>query len=1104
MNLSISSKLLEDFERLNDQQKNIVNKFSKNSMVVAGPGTGKTRTLSVLIAKQLEKGTRLKEILALTFSDKAATELRERVLEYFPQSFDQCWISTFHSFCTRILREQYYEVGITPDFNLLTGFKEAILMSNICGRQQKEAFKEYGKVISKRGFQQEVLTFISLLKSNLIEPEDFKEAIENCPALSLKNKNRCYELLNLFKLYEKERIKAGYLDFRDLIRLSIKALKNPKIAEIYRKKFKIILVDEFQDTDPAQFLLLSLLKGEKADIKTVVIGDPRQSIYRFRGADPSMMTSSGIFQKKYKGKIFPLGKNYRSAKSIVEAATKLKWQSDTEADTLLQPQSEKEGFISFYKLKDELEEARLVGRKIANLIIYGENGKKYKASDIAILVRNNYQIDLISENLQMLHVPYQIAGDMKFFRAEEVLAMASLLKIAAIELKENEAYKNESFECGNSLEKNALEQVLQRAFASLVFKINPLWIQGIFSEISSGKLEMTEVIGFILNKDFDKLPETDKENQNRAFDFAKIVFDLKNACEEKLSVLAVKIVLAVSTLLKKPSDTASHNILLFRNMLADYCEVFRQQHSKEARVKDIAANFDEWLSYYASTVEESQESEEEAVKITTLHQSKGLEFPITVITGLCEGQFPVNIRENLLLGTSTIEKLKEYFNSKSRAVNFFNPYPSNESEQLEEERRLFFVGATRAKEGLILTTPMRLGTDLTEPAPFMKEIGLKAVNEEKGNRILTLGEFRTALTSLNQEEMLELEPTLVEIEKIIPKEYAIHGIRPRVFNKAKHDAIELPKDFCFSATSLKNYIDCPRKFFFSNLLGIRNPLEENKPHFALGNACHKVLEELHKPGSIWESGKKPSDEELFDLFERHGMPILDVVPFFERYRSAESIKNALLIYRDALYEFEQIIPRRTKEVEAKFSFKIADSLVVGRFDRIALIDEESVQIIDYKTSKSNILTSEKIFERAFPTSNSLEDQLELQMPIYLLACQNLGFKKLSAALFYVMSDCYKKKYNSMQKGYQKSAALNLGCGPRYGKEIAEEELEAFKQRLTDLITKIKTDRVFESSPSKNDEAKTCHKKDGCEFATFCQVGREISREKAEREASYYG
>ena len=304
MNQAAIPSLAEDLKKLNEQQTAIIRKFNRPSLIVAGPGTGKTRTISVLIGDLLQKGTRLREILALTFSDKAALELRERVLQYYPHSFDQCWISTFHSFCARILREQYWLVGIKPDFKLLTGFKEALMMSTVCSRQQPEAFSEFGKVLCRRGFQQEVLTFISLLKSNLVDVDEFAAAIKACQNLSDRTRARLGELLNLFRLYEQERALTGYLDFRDLISLSIRVLQNPAIAGTYRDRFRVILVDEFQDTDPAQFLLLCLLKGEDDKVKTAVIGDPRQSIYRFRGADPSMMTANGPFKKRFNARVF--------------------------------------------------------------------------------------------------------------------------------------------------------------------------------------------------------------------------------------------------------------------------------------------------------------------------------------------------------------------------------------------------------------------------------------------------------------------------------------------------------------------------------------------------------------------------------------------------------------------------------------------------------------------------------------------------------------------------------------------------------------------------------------------------------------------------------
>ena len=394
-----------------------------------------------------------------------------------------------------------------------------------------------------------------------------------------------------------------------------------------------------------------------------------------------------------------------------------------------------------------------------------------------------------------------------------------------------------------------------------------------------------------------------------------------------------------------------------------------------------------------------------------------------------------------------------------------------------------------------MTVPMRLGTDPTTPAPFFHEMQIKAEEVEKEEKILTLSEFRTAITKLSQDELIQLEPTLQEVEKIIPKSFAIHGIRPRIFNKAQHDSVELPNDFSFSATSLKNYLDCPRKFFFKNLLGIENPLENNKDYFIVGNAYHKILEEMHKPGSVWELAKEPTDEDLLELFEKYALPMLEAIPFFERHKNISDIKKALPLYRDALYKNEQLPCRHTKGVEKPFSFKLDGSEIRGRFDRLALIDDKSLQIIDYKTTKSNVNTSEKIYEKAFPTSGLIIDQQEIQLPIYFLAAQSMGYSNISATTLYVMTEPYKKNYKEMKAGYQKSAALNFGCGPCYGVNVSVEDLKNFETRIKELLNKIKTDKTFECLPSKNENAHSCQTKEGCEFSTFCQVGLELQKGK---------
>lgn len=1068
--------LAEDLARLNDQQALIIKKFTRSSLIVAGPGTGKTRTISVLIGDLLHKGVRLKEILALTFSDKAALELRSRVLEYYPHSFDQCWISTFHSFCARILREQYHLAQVKPDFKLLTGFKEALLMSAICRNQQPEAFNEFGKVLGKRGFQQEVLTFISLLKSNLVTPAEFARAIASCDELGPRIKARFEEIHNLFKLYEQERTQTGYLDFRDLISLSIKVLHNQQVAASYRRKFKVILVDEFQDTDPAQFLLLSLLKGDDKDIRTAVIGDPRQSIYRFRGADPDMMTAKGQFKKKYNARVFPLSINYRSARKIIEIAGKLAWQEKSEDAMELQPCSNDEGFVRLFAVRDELEEARLLSRKIASLIIYGET-RKYQPSEIAILVRNNYQIDLIAECLQALHVPFEIAGDMKFFKSEEVIALASLLKVAASSGSE----QNES---------------LQRAFGSPVFALNSLWVQGVFAMLSPA-FTMQNLLERIGNSEFSELPDADDETRLKAASFAETVLILENCIDQPLSVVFARLLLTISSLLRNPESPQARNILHFRNMIADYCEVFAAQTGRQPLVADLMPDFDEWLTYYASTLEQTQDTPVDGVRIMTVHQSKGLEFPIVVIGGLCEGQFPVNLRENILVTTPALEKIRRQFDKQGRDVNFFNPYPITHEEHLEEERRLFFVALTRAKEGVIMSFPRRIGSDPTLPAPFLSETGLNAEPATIEERPLTVGEFRTRLTRLTPGELSIFEPVLAELEPMISPQISVHGIRPRAFATSEMDTVHLPEEFTFSASSLSNYIDCPRRFFFLNVLRIQNPLVAKQPYFVVGNAFHACLEKLHSPQEPWEKGKQPDDGDLDQIFAEMAQPMLNNIEFFQRHLETSSIKEAMLVYREALFGVNQLPPRGTIGVEYPFSFTFNGCRFRGRFDRLVRNNDGGVIVVDYKTASSGAKSSEKIYEQAFPETGWPR---EMQMPLYLLACREKGFTQAAAVLLYVKQDAYKKNYKGMQAGFLRSASLNMGCGPEYGINVANDDFARFADRVRQILDEIKLDRTFDCRPSAEPEARSClnfnqNKQPACEFFPFCQERLEAQRQQ---------
>ncbi|HOY65612.1 MAG TPA: ATP-dependent DNA helicase [Candidatus Ozemobacteraceae bacterium] len=1080
--------LSENFDRLNDEQKAIIRGFKGPTMIVAGPGTGKTRTIAVLIGRLLAEGTKLREILALTFSEKAARELRGRVMEYHPHSYDECWISTFHSFCARLLREQYHLVGIRPDFRLLTGFKEALLMAGICGRLTPETFPVFGRVLTKRGFQLEVLTFISLLKSNLVTPDQLQQALAAHPPSPMV-RQRIDELLHLYRRYEEERIRTGYLDFRDLISFSIQALRDPDTAARYRDRFRIVLVDEFQDTDPAQYLLLRLLKrpDEGRPPRIAVIGDPLQSIYRFRGADPGMMSSRSAFRREFKARLFPLGGNYRSAACILGLAGNLHWSREFAPKNTpsggtpggLVARSNRQGFVELLEARDELDEARMIARRIASLLTYGTH-RCFTPGEIAILVRNNYQIDLLSEALRAMHIPFDIAGDMKFFRSEEVTALASLFQATA----------------GPA---DAREQPLRRAFASPVFGLDPIWVQQYLAVLPPAASLEAALDAWLARPPDEPLPEgfppPPPETAARLAAFRETLRLLRDGIELPLVTLFARLLLAVPHLLADPASPGARHVMRFRNMIDDFCDVREKQDGHPPVAADLMPSFDEWLTYYASTLEQEDEPAADAtpaipgVRLMTVHQSKGLEFPVVFVTGLCEDQFPVRLRENLLIGSTGLAAVQKAIDASKREIRFFNPYPADHADHLEEERRLLYVALTRAEEGLILTLPRRIGTDPALPAPFLAELGLHPVRDWHEQRILTIGELRTRLARLTSEERLPLEPGLQNLSDAVRETAGTDDgdgdfLKPRRFGIAPPCPAELPAGFRFSAQALRDFIDCPRRFFFRHVLRLRDERVERQPSLVFGNAVHACLQALHDPEGAFSSGRSPGFEELEALWAAHGVPLLTQLPVLQRKQYDGQALEILNRYREAVYVNGQIPAAGTIGVEAGFRFEFRGYPCKGRIDRWLADADGTVWIIDYKTGSAKSAAS--MLREAFPESGPPS---EIQLPFYLLAARQLGHERVCAGTVYPKDDLYKKKYNGFQPGFLKSAMLGLGAGPDWAVQVTPYQFAAFGDTLEQLMARIVSERVFDCRPSPAASAMSCinrSPKKHCEFQPFCQ------------------
>ncbi len=551
-----------------------------------------------------------------------------------------------------------------------------------------------------------------------------------------------------------------------------------------------------------------------------------------------------------------------------------------------------------------------------------------------------------------------------------------------------------------------------------------------------------------------------------------------------------------------PASPPARNIFHFRNMVADFADVFERQSGRPPEVDDLLSDFDGLLNYFASTIEEEEPRTRTGVTLMTVHQAKGLEFPVTVVCGLCEGQFPVRLRENLLLGTAGIEGLKAILDAGDRPIPFFNPYPADFESHLEEERRLFFVAMTRAREGLILTSPRKLGSDPVLPSPFLAEIGVRLEHDWHESRSLGLREIRVKIARLSASERKEVRPALEELEKDLTPEERIRPPDPETILPRQSSKVTVPASFRFSSEALKDYLDCPRRFFFLRILGIRDPRESEDPALLFGNAVHGALQALHDPSSSpWERGKHPSDEDLDRLWEVQEDSLLSTLGFLARAERTHKAREGLKRYRDAVFGLNQIPPRGTISTENRLEFAFCGFPCVARFDRLVRTPD-GLMIIDYKTTTSSTKSSAALAEEAFPEEGPIRS---VQLPFYYLAARERHpGEPVCTLLLFVMSEAYKKAGRGFQPGFIRGAALNFGIGPEWGKDISPGSIRVFENRVEEIMRKITNDPVFDCFPSPDPQSNSCRNPQRpCRFRPFCQerleelrIGEEVPGEVA--------
>lgn len=644
----------EILTNLNSAQIKAVETLHGPLLVVAGAGSGKTRALTHRIANLIANGISPHQILAVTFTNKAAGEMKNRIREILGAEVGMPIVGTFHSICVQILRREIQHLGRENNFLIYDTTDQKVLMKKIF-RDKKIEEKEFNP--------RAILSAISTAKSRLVSANQFVGG------------SRFGDLTaEIYPIYEKKLAEANALDFDDLLLKIVELFeKFPQILEKYQEKWHFISVDEYQDTNLAQSKITNLLAEKYRNL--CVIGDPDQSIYSWRGADISNIRD---FKKNYsEAKIVKLEQNYRSTPTILEAANAIISRNGDRGDKKLWSKKKEGEKIFLIEMNNEHEEAEFIAAEIERKI--RKTNCFYR--DCVILYRTNAQSRVIEEVFLRNGIPHRIIGGVKFYARKEIKDVLSYLKIIQ-----------------NPRDDISLLRILNVPTRKIGLRTVEV-LQKKANEIGGG------IWDTLRNCRDTEIPESKKEILER---FVRLIENLTDLNRRNTAAAMIKNVLGQTKLKdfwmaegEAEGETRVENVLELISVAAKY-DALEPAVSLATFLEEISLLSD------ADQIEEK----ENAVLLMSLHAAKGLEFPIVFIVGLEQNIFP-----------------------HSRSLL--------EPRQLEEERRLFYVGITRAMESLFLLNArqrMFFGeTQMNAPSEFLKDIPEKLLAEESHRELKRRG-----------------------------------------------------------------------------------------------------------------------------------------------------------------------------------------------------------------------------------------------------------------------------------------------------------------------------------------------------------------------------
>jgi DNA helicase II / ATP-dependent DNA helicase PcrA len=1058
--------------------------------VLAGPGTGKTHALVDLYEQAVrERLADRGEILVLTFSTGAADEIARRIDERLQDEYGEAWISTFHSFCARLLRDH------APDRDrlLLNGFQEWLVMRRVLGELDATVLGPLEGVRRSDAFARDVLTFVALMKQNLVHPSALVLAAEASAS------ERLCVLASVYQSYQLRLQNARMLDFRDLISGAIELLQsNGPLREKLRTQFRLILVDEFQDVDPAQFELLQLVAPPEAHPRLVVVGDPDQSIYGFRGTVPRLLSRD--FAAVYGSATQRLEDCHRSSQEALDSGERLlaATHPGREPQRMRTIVASAPPAVVVARERDPVDEAFFVAREIKRL--HAES-PALRHGDFAILLRSTTSLGApFEEALRALGLPYEVRGSGATARNEVVRFLVGYLESLrmpddpdAFEGALASSLGGVGARTLGRLRANARERgrpllkVMRRLMYALAAR-DPVryplpWggdapAQNTGEEAGQPRPE-PDFIAFLSEDELQSLHAAMVARQRL----------VRRASNLSLAGLAYSVLIedgAIRRLLDlELQDEQRTEAISDLRAAIEGLEAIEAVHERllgsRPKLADITGSLETLL---AAAADDSQAAagRRDAVQVMTVHQAKGLDFEVVFCSGFAHGLFPLPVRPHPLLDPDDRAWLEGF------KVGFMPSWPSDPDGHLAEEARLAYVAMTRARRRLYLTYA---DSYLRQAGP---SVFLDMAGPEAQSRVHTRGSSRlqpgdVLLTREAEVLLASHRPTLTNG---VPARAAALGLdvgfltdtesgEPFESFGAGRNPMLVEIDH-FSPTTLNDYLKCPRLYWYNHHPGLIE--EPRSVAMERGGFLHEVLEDFHAQESEWRPLESEQQREWLEAALQKHLEgyLVRMEGVLDRKREERQVRSLLTNYIRFVTGMQLIRRLRTVATERRFRLQLDGAEIVGKIDRVNDVGDGEVEVVDYKTGAGKPM--KYAYEAYFGP-----ELYDVQLALYYLACKDgvdeegkpLGFQPRFLSLWYPKDWVW---------GGMRQDIFSVGrpAGLKEYRErlLTTEDLDRSRAIVVHAIERIKGGH-FEPAP--RELAGTCVTRfGGCPHAAVCPYG----------------